>query len=100
MDIVKVISDFQSEVYEYNKKDRSFVFKPLICQQVLSTNGGLPWVGFVFICEVGGVVKINEDEARNPVWVNLRELKELIYNHPEKIFPLQVPVLKYYVENC
>jgi len=99
LDIIKVISDFQSAVYEFNKKDKSFVFKPFICQQVLSTNGGLPWIGFVFVCEVSGIVKVNENEARNPRWINLKELKELIYDHPEKIFPLQLPVLKYYLEN-
>jgi len=99
LDVVKVISDFQSEIYEYNKKDKSFVFKPFVCQQVLNTNGGLPWIGFVFICEVSGIVKIDKNEARNPRWMNVAELKELIYNYPGKIFPLQLPVLEYYVEN-
>ncbi len=99
LDIIKVINDFQSEVYEYNKKDKSFVFKPFICQQVLSTNGGLPWIGFVFVCEVAGIIKINKNEAKNPCWMNLKELKKLLHSHPEKIFPLQVPVLRHYVEN-
>jgi len=99
LDIIKIHNDFQSEIYKYNEKDKSFAFKPFICQQVLSTNNGLPWIGFVFVCEASGVVKINEDEAKNPQWVNIEELKTLIYNHPEKIFPLQVPILKYYIEN-
>lgn len=99
LDIIKIIGDSRNEVYQYKEKDRSFVFKPFICQQVLSTNGGLPWIGFVFICEVEGEVKINETEARNPRWVNMTELKELIYNNPEKVFPLQLPALKYYIEN-
>jgi 8-oxo-dGTP pyrophosphatase MutT (NUDIX family) len=97
LNVVQVVNDFQSETYEYKKNDKSFVFKPFICQQVLSTNGGLPWVGFVFVCEVDGVVKINKNEARNPHWVSLKELYTLVYDHPEKIFPLQLPVLKYYV---
>lgn len=99
LDIVKIIDDFQSEIYEYNEKDRSFTFKPFICHQVLSTNGGLPWIGFVFICEVSGIIKIDKNEARNPCWMNVKELKRLITNHPEKIFPLQLPVLRYYTEN-
>lgn len=99
LDIIKINNDFQGEIYEHNEIDKAFVFKPFICQQVLSTNNGLPWIGFVFLCEADGAVKINKIEARNPRWISMKELKTLIYDHPEKIFPLQVPVLKYYVEN-
>ena len=99
LDIVKIVDDYCGEVVEPRKNDRAFVFKPFICQQVLETNGGLPWVGFVFLCEVAGDVKIDESEAKDPIWVSIEELKEVIRTKSENIFPLQLPVLKYFVDN-
>jgi 8-oxo-dGTP pyrophosphatase MutT (NUDIX family) len=97
LDVVKVIDDFQSNVEEPVKGDRVFVFKPFLCQQALSTRGGLPWVGFVFLCEVSGEVKMQESEAKDPVWLNLAELEQKLKENPEIFFPLQLPVLKHYV---
>lgn len=99
LDIVRVINDFQSKIYQPNKIDRSFVFKPLICQEVLSTDKGLPWIGFVFLCEVKGKIKIDKKEARRPRWVSLVELKKMVTDKPRTFFPLQLPVLKYYLDN-
>lgn len=98
-DIVRIIGDYQSEIDKPRQGDKAFVFKPFICQQVLETNNGLPWIGFVFVCEVKGEVKINEKEAKDPKWVSIEELKRIIQKFPETIFPLQLPVLKYFVEN-
>jgi 8-oxo-dGTP diphosphatase len=96
--IVKVINDYRSEILEPRPNDKAFVFKPFLCQQVLETNNGLPWIGFVFLCEVEGKVKIQKEEAKDPNWLTLVELEEILINNPETIFPLQLPVLKYYVE--
>ena len=98
LDVVKVINDFKSDIEEPIAGDQAFVFKPFLCQQVLSTRNGLPWIGFVFLCEVEGEIKMQEDEAKNPIWVNLNELEEIIKNKPDKIFLLQLPVLKYYLK--
>jgi 8-oxo-dGTP pyrophosphatase MutT (NUDIX family) len=98
LDVVKIINDFKSNTEEPVVGDKAFVFKPFLCQQVLSTRNGLPWVGFVFLCEVEGEVKMQETEAKDPIWVNLVELEEMIRTKSDKIFPLQLPVLKYYLE--
>ncbi|PIR95935.1 MAG: hypothetical protein COT92_03710 [Candidatus Doudnabacteria bacterium CG10_big_fil_rev_8_21_14_0_10_42_18] len=99
LEIAKVIGDYQGEILEPRKKDKSFVFKPFICQQVLETNNGLPWIGFVFVCLAEGKVKINPNEARNPQWVSLARLKEMLNKDKPRFFPLQLPVLKYLCEN-
>ncbi len=98
LDIVKIINNFQSDIDEPVSDDKAFVFSPFVCQQVLSTRNGLPWIGFVFLCEVEGEVKMQESEAKDPQWLTLDELEKLLNTKSEKIFPLQLPVLKYYLQ--
>lgn len=99
LDIIRIIEDYRGDVVNPRENDKAFVFKPFICQQVLETNNGLPWIGFVFLCEVEGKVKININEAKNPKWASVEELKKIIGKNTKNIFPLQLPVLKYFVEN-
>lgn len=99
LDIVRIIDDYCGDILNPDKQDQTFVFKPFICQQVLQTNKGLPWIGFVFLCEVKGEVRVNEKEAKNPKWISIYELKQIIEKFPETVFPLQLPALKYFVEN-
>ena len=100
LDIVRIVGDYQGEVIQPRHGDKAFVFKPFICQQTLETNGGLPWIGFVFLCEVEGEVNTDNTEAKNPRWVSIEDLKQIVENEAEHIFPLQLPVLKYVVDNC
>lgn len=97
--VTKIIGDYHSEVIRPREKDKSFVFKPFICQQALETDNGLPWIGFVFVCLAEGELKINPDEARNPQWISLNQLKEMLEGDGTRFFPLQLPVLKYLCEN-
>ena len=99
LDVVRLVDDYHGEIVEPRANDQAFAFKPYICQQVLATNNGLPWIGFVFLCEVTGEVKIQESEARDPRWVSLEELRAIVEEKPESVFPVQLPVLKYFVEN-
>lgn len=98
LEIVKIINDYQSSIVEPRLHDRSFVFRPFICQEVLETNDGLPWIGFVFLCEVEGEASSDVSETRNPRWMSTAELAEVLKNSPEQIFPLQFPALKYFIE--
>ena len=63
LEIVRILDDYQSEIVTPRKNDSAFVFKPFICQQVTETNDGLPWIGFVFACEVKGDLKIKIGRA-------------------------------------
>lgn len=96
LEIVKIFGDYQGPVREPRPHDKAFVFRPFVCQEVLETNDGLPWIGFVFLCEVVGEVIINSAEAKDPHWISVEELKELVKTAPDKIFPLQLPVLEYF----
>lgn len=98
LEIVKIVDDYQSQIVEPRAHDRSFVFKPFICQEALETNNGLPWIGFVFLCEVEGEIKVDVSEVKDPRWVSITGLKEIVETNKEQIFPLQLPVLKYFIE--
>ena len=97
LDLVKIIDDFKSPVDQVVPGDVALAFKPFICQQVLKTRNGLPWIGFVFLCEIAETVTMQESEAKDPRWLTLNELDALITNQPETFFVLQLPVLKYYL---
>lgn len=98
--ITSIIGDYQGDILQPRSGDRAFVFRPFLCQQALETQNGLPWVGFVFLCEVEGEMKMEDREAKDPKWVSIEELRELLAKNPEIIFPLQLPVLRYFAENA
>lgn len=100
LNIVRIIDDYQGPVMRPRANDSAFVFKPFLCQQVLETDGGLPWIGFVFVCEVAGIARLEPSEAKDPCWVSMSELKAIVEHQPETIFPLQLPVLAYFVEHA
>jgi 8-oxo-dGTP pyrophosphatase MutT (NUDIX family) len=97
LDITRFIDDAQTPVMYSRPGDASIAFKPFICQQVLETNGGLPWVGFVFRCEVSGTITMQASEAKDPRWVSIPELQEILTSTPEKVFSLQFATLQYYL---
>jgi len=66
LEITKFIDDVQTPVMYARPGDASIAFRPFLCQQVLETNGGLPWVGFVFRCEATGTISMQTSEAKDP----------------------------------
>ena len=98
LDIIRFIDDVQTPVMSSRLGDSSIAFRPFICQQSIETDGGLPWVGFVFRCEVAGEVTMQTSEAKDPVWLTIDEIDDLITNTPEKVFSLQLATLRYYVD--
>lgn len=98
LDILKIIEDDSTGVLENRAGDSSLAFRPFICQQVLKTNGGLPWYGFVFLCEAKGTITMQKEEAKDPQWMPTAEVKKLLEEHKEKIFSLQYATLKKYIE--
>lgn len=83
---------------ENNNGDLSIAFRPYLCQQVLKTTGGLSWIGYVFRCEVSGEVNIDLNEAKDPRWLTIAELKKYLDDFPDKVFSLQYATLLKYVE--
>lgn len=98
LEITHFIDDMQTPILYTRPGDASIAFRPFICQQVLETNDGLPWVGFVFRCEATGAIKMQTSEAKDPRWMSIDELDEIIRNTPSKIFSLQLATLRYYID--
>ena len=51
------------------------------------------------MCEVAGEVRLDPSEAKDPRWVSMSGLEEIVKNRPETIFPLQLPALAYFIEH-
>jgi 8-oxo-dGTP pyrophosphatase MutT (NUDIX family) len=98
LEITRFIDDEQTPIMYARPSDTSIAFRPFVCQQVLDTNQGLPWVGFVFRCEAKGTVSMQSSEAKDPRWMSIDELDEIIHKTPQKIFSLQLATLRYYVD--
>lgn len=97
--ITQIISNPRCEEYHPRHNDKSYYFQPFVCHGVTQTRNGLAWLGFAFICQAKGKIKINTKEARKPTWFILEELRHLVSRTPDKIFPLHLPVLDYYLKN-
>lgn len=100
LEIIKFLDCEVPSVMENRKGDKSLAFRPYLCQQVLETNGGLPWYGFVFRCEVKGEISMDPNEAKDPRWLTLSELGDFLKNYPEKVFSLQYATLLKYLEEA
>jgi 8-oxo-dGTP pyrophosphatase MutT (NUDIX family) len=90
--------DIRTKTYA-PKDDDCFAFVPFCCQQQLK--GGLPRVGFVFLCQVEDAEPIPQpDEVRDIRWIKVAELRQIFEETPEKIFTLQLGVLEYYLQHA
>jgi 8-oxo-dGTP pyrophosphatase MutT (NUDIX family) len=88
--------DIQTKIYA-PKDDDCFAFVSFCCQQQLK--GGLPRVGFVFLCHVEDAEPVPQhDEVRDIRWMKVSELRKIITETPERIFTLQLGVLDYYLQ--
>lgn len=80
------------------KDDDCFAFIPFCCQQQLK--GGLPRVGFVFLCQVEDAEPVPQhDEVRGIRWIKVVELRKIFEDTPEKIFTLHLGVMEYYLQH-
>jgi 8-oxo-dGTP diphosphatase len=98
LEITRFVDDEQTPVMESRPGDTSIAFRPFLCQQALETNGGLPWVGFVFRCEAEGEITMEPSEAKDPRWITIDELDGILTKTPEQVFSLQVATLRYYID--
>lgn len=99
LNVVEFLDDTEHTGPLCNKPgDISQAFRPFVCQQMLSSNGGLPWVGFVFRCKVEGTLLHETNESRDLRWVSLDELESFILDQPEQVFGLQYATLRYYLD--
>ncbi len=72
----------------------SVAFVPFCGEQYLGSN----YIGFVFVCTAKG--KLAQEgvyDAKEPRWVKLSELKKILSEESEKIYPFHLSALEYYL---
>jgi hypothetical protein len=56
-------------------------------------------MGFVFICKASGqLLQKGIYDGKDPQWIKFSELKKLLSQRPEDVFPYHLSALTYYVE--
>jgi len=96
LQVIAFYPDIHTKTYA-PKDDDCFAFVPFCCQQQLK--GGLPRVGFVFLCQVEDAEPVPQhEEVRDIHWMKTSALRKLIEETPERIFTLQLGVLDYYLQ--
>lgn len=94
LNVTEIVGFEKTKIHSPNN-DASYAFRPFACSQQLK--GGLPWVGFAFICRVEeGETKYQEDETRNVRWIKKSELRKEFEKSPEKFFTLHLGTLEMY----
>lgn len=90
--------DSRTEVFKTDKEDAVFGFRPFCCTQQLKN--GKPWIGFVFLCEVEDAEpKVSSNESQDVRWINVKEIKQIFTESPEKLFTLELPAWEYYLSS-
>lgn len=98
LEVLEIGQAADAETATTFRSDGAIVFQPFCCQQL--TKGNIPWIGFVFLVKVKeGKLIPEKGHTQDLRWVKLSELKELLSNSKDKIFTLQLPVLKYYLKH-
>jgi len=72
----------------------SIAFVPFCGERHLSSN----FVGFVFVCSATGeLIKKGVYDAKEPRWVKLSELRQMLTDETEKFYAYHLSALKFYV---
>jgi len=75
--------------------EMSLAFVPFCGERFLGSN----FVGFAFVCTAKGeLVEKGVYDAKEPRWVRLSQLKNMLATEPEEIYSYHLSTLKLYVE--
>jgi 8-oxo-dGTP pyrophosphatase MutT (NUDIX family) len=73
----------------------SVTFVPFCGEQFLGSN----YIGFVFICKASGkLLQKGIYDGKDPRWFKFSELKRILSEKPEEVFPYHLSALTYYVQ--
>ena len=98
LEVLEIDQAFDSETSTTSRNDKAIAFQPFCCQQLIK--GNIPWIGFVFLVKVKeGKLVPEKGQTQDLRWIKLSELKELISNSKDRVFTLQLPVLKHYIKH-
>jgi 8-oxo-dGTP pyrophosphatase MutT (NUDIX family) len=92
---VKIIVDNKSS-YTTPTGDVVEGFSPYY--QTHQTLGGNPWIMTTFLAEASSNAGISKEsnETRDVQWIPEKDLRQILSEHPEDFFPLQVPAWRYH----
>ena len=71
---------------------------PFSCAQNLV--GNYPIMVFVFICHVKGELLPYSDESRNYKWMPISEIRKILIDSPQSLYPMHVDTLRKYAHAC
>ena len=71
---------------------------PFACAQ--NIEGNYPIMVQTFICKVEGQALEKTNETKNISWISLNELKDMLENKQNEIYPMHVIALKKYLQRC
>lgn len=93
LDIIKIHGEEDSNIVEYN--DYTVLnYTPFDCVQ--NIKGYYPIMAEMFICEASGDLLTYTNESKNPRWVSLKELINLLEKHETSFYPMHIAALKKY----
>ena len=82
------------EIKTKGKLEVSLAFVPFCGERHLGSN----FVGFVFVCSATGeLIKKGVYDAKEPRWVKLSELRQMLTDETEKFYAYHLSALKFYV---
>ncbi len=97
LDVVEILGECLSTIYEEHSY-KVINFMPFSCSQNLI--GDYPIMVFVFICHVEGELLPFSDESKNYKWTSISEIKRILTDSPQSLYPMHVDTLKKYVLAC
>ena len=97
LDVVEILGENLSTIYEGNSY-KVVNFMPFSCSQNLI--GDYPIMVFVFICTVTGELLPFSGESKDYKWISIAELKQIIAETPQSLYPMHIGTLEKYVNSC
>lgn len=97
--VISKVSDHYQKIIKTKQKNNNIIvlYNPFYCQQQLK--GDRAYISLVFISDyVGGKLRENIIENRNPRWASLEEIKTMVKDGPDRIFGLTLSALKEYIK--
>jgi len=92
--ITEIVGETNSVSYSYNGYD-VIDFEPFCCTQNIIRE--YPVMCMVFICKAAGTLLESSSESTSYRWVAVDELKRLVFETPEKLYPMDIAALKKFV---
>lgn len=95
LDVVEILGEDRLSVYKGNNYT-VINFMPFSCSQ--NVEGNYPIMVFVFICQVTGELLAFSDESKNYKWTSISELKRILTESPQSLYPMHMDTLMKYIK--